>query len=101
MYVCIMYVYIYVTCRVTLCAALAGLKDIGILGQLHACMHACIHTYIHRVLISGGTGFRDILYTYRFHFVLGLVQLQEILMSTRCETVRQPDLYIYTYTHTC
>jgi hypothetical protein len=44
-YVC-MYVYIYVTCRVTLCAALAGLKDIGILGQLH--------TYIHRVLVSGG-----------------------------------------------
>ncbi len=89
MYVLCMYVYIYVTCRVTLCAALAGLEDIGILGQLH--------TYIHRVLISGDTGFRDILYTYRFHFVLGLVSLQEILMST----VRQPDLYIYTYTHTC
>jgi len=29
----------------------AGLEDIGILGQLHT----YIHTYIHRVLVSGGT----------------------------------------------
>jgi hypothetical protein len=78
MYVLCMYVNIYVTCRVTLCAALAGLKDIGILGQLHT----YIHTYIGRLLVEVPTGLRDITYTYRFHFVLGLVQLQEILMST-------------------
>ena len=56
----------------------AGLEDIGILGQLHT----YIHTYIGCLLVEVPTGLRDITYAYRFHFALGLVQLQELLMST-------------------
>ena len=56
----------------------AGLEDIGILGQLHT----YIHTYIGCLLVEAPTDYRDITYTYRFHLVLGLVQPLETLMST-------------------
>ena len=46
----------------------AGLEDIGILGQLHT----YIHTYIGCLLVEEPTDFCDIKYTYRFHLVLGL-----------------------------
>ena len=60
----------------------AGLQDIGILGQLHTYIHTYIHKYIGCLLVEVLTGLRDITYTYHFHIVLGLVQLQEILIST-------------------
>jgi hypothetical protein len=91
MYVLCMYVCMFVcmlTCRVTTISVLLHDDTVCSRAGRHwdpratTYIHTYIHTYRGCVLVEVPTGLRDITYTYRFHFVLGLVQLKEILMST-------------------